>query len=46
MQDYAGQYPRRYCLGLIEAAVMSVMAAFGILSIRGVIASASLKRPQ
>ena len=36
-------YPRRYCLGLIEASYTKTVALPGCSGIRGVIASASLK---
>ena len=38
-------YPRRYCLGLIEARTGALRLMHPVLRIRGVIASASLKRP-
>ena len=37
-------YPRRYCLGLIEALIQISQHGTAVLGIRGVIASASLKR--
>ena len=37
------RYPRRYCLGLIEAAVNALLVGIRVGCIRGVIASASLK---
>ena len=42
----AMSYPRRYCLGLIEAAVECTALLVRLCRIRGVIASASLKRSQ
>ena len=38
------KYPRRYCLGLIEAGLFESRFPQRLICIRGVIASASLKR--